>query len=61
MSSVHSTRKGTFVKTTRVEYKLIPNWQNIFFSDVIKEQKTAKSEDSLAVSLVVSCIYDKEN
>lgn len=32
-----------------------------FFSDVIKEQKTAKSEDSLAISLVTSCIYDKEN
>lgn len=50
--SLHSTRKGTFVKTTRVEYKLIQNWQNktFFFSDIMEEEKTAKSEDSLAIS-----------
>lgn len=35
--------------------------KHFFFSDVIKKQKTAKSEDSLAMSLVTGCIYDKEN
>ena len=53
MFSSRSTRKGTFAKTTKVEYKLIQNQQkkNIFFSDVMKEEKTAKSDDSLAISL----------